>query len=91
MYEGYVPMTYSEYLKRMSKYFFNAVYHHSSFFSALYIFLLFYLPFYCVSDGEWGDHVTLQAAADLVYTCITLFVLLLHVIFYYFGVYFEHI
>ncbi|KAK4419217.1 OVARIAN TUMOR DOMAIN-containing deubiquitinating enzyme 10 [Sesamum alatum] len=34
MYEGYVPMEYAEYLKRMSK------------------------------NGEWGDHVTLQAAAD---------------------------
>ncbi|XP_022859870.1 uncharacterized protein LOC111380518 isoform X1 [Olea europaea var. sylvestris] len=34
MYEGYVPMEYGEYLKRMSK------------------------------SGEWGDHVTLQAAAD---------------------------
>ncbi|KGN52255.1 OVARIAN TUMOR DOMAIN-containing deubiquitinating enzyme 9 isoform X1 [Cucumis sativus] len=34
MYEGYVPMTYEEYLKKMSK------------------------------KGEWGDHVTLQAAAD---------------------------
>lgn len=34
MYEGYVPMEYAEYLKRMSK------------------------------SGEWGDHVTLQAAAD---------------------------
>ncbi|GAB4856670.1 hypothetical protein Ancab_040502 [Ancistrocladus abbreviatus] len=33
-YEGYVPMEYSEYLKKMSK------------------------------NGEWGDHVTLQAAAD---------------------------
>lgn len=34
MYEGYVPMEYGEYLKRMSK------------------------------SGKWGDHVTLQAAAD---------------------------
>ncbi|KAL0309698.1 UNVERIFIED_CONTAM: OVARIAN TUMOR DOMAIN-containing deubiquitinating enzyme 10 [Sesamum radiatum] len=34
MYEGYVPMEYAEYLRRMSK------------------------------NGEWGDHVTLQAAAD---------------------------
>ncbi|KAL7095865.1 hypothetical protein ACP275_10G049000 [Erythranthe tilingii] len=34
MYEGYVPMEYADYLKRMSK------------------------------GGEWGDHVTLQAAAD---------------------------
>ncbi|XP_022767320.1 uncharacterized protein LOC111311831 isoform X2 [Durio zibethinus] len=33
-YEGYVPMDYADYLKRMSK------------------------------SGEWGDHVTLQAAAD---------------------------
>ncbi|KDP30467.1 hypothetical protein JCGZ_16146 [Jatropha curcas] len=33
-YEGYVPMAYGEYLKKMSK------------------------------NGEWGDHVTLQAAAD---------------------------
>ncbi|GAB2212125.1 hypothetical protein Droror1_Dr00025472 [Drosera rotundifolia] len=33
-YEGYVPMEYDEYLKKMSK------------------------------GGEWGDHVTLQAAAD---------------------------
>ncbi|KAM7266980.1 hypothetical protein ACFE04_009146 [Oxalis oulophora] len=34
VYEGYVPMGYAEYLKKMSK------------------------------NGEWGDHVTLQAAAD---------------------------
>ncbi|KAJ8765853.1 hypothetical protein K2173_020369 [Erythroxylum novogranatense] len=34
MYEGYVPMAFGEYLKKMSK------------------------------TGEWGDHVTLQAAAD---------------------------
>ncbi|CAN0881182.1 OVARIAN TUMOR DOMAIN-containing deubiquitinating enzyme 10 [Linum grandiflorum] len=34
MYEGYVPMTYGEYLKNMSR------------------------------SGEWGDHVTLQAASD---------------------------
>lgn len=34
MYEGYVPMAYSEYLNKISK------------------------------NGEWGDHVTLQAAAD---------------------------
>ncbi|KAK5804188.1 hypothetical protein PVK06_031837 [Gossypium arboreum] len=33
-YEGYVPMDYTDYLKKMSK------------------------------SGEWGDHVTLQAAAD---------------------------
>ncbi|PHT36786.1 hypothetical protein CQW23_24486 [Capsicum baccatum] len=35
LYEGYVPMDYDEYVKKMTK---------------------------C---GEWGDHVTLQAAADL--------------------------
>ncbi|KZV42358.1 hypothetical protein F511_17847 [Dorcoceras hygrometricum] len=34
LYENYVPMSYDDYLKRMSK------------------------------NGEWGDHVTLQAAAD---------------------------
>ncbi|EPS59330.1 hypothetical protein M569_15476, partial [Genlisea aurea] len=34
IYEGYVPMEYAEYLKKMSK------------------------------NSEWGDHVTLQAAAD---------------------------
>lgn len=34
IYEGYVPMAYDHYLKKMSK------------------------------NGEWGDHVTLQAAAD---------------------------
>lgn len=34
IYEGYVPMAYGEYLKKLSK------------------------------SGEWGDHVTLQAAAD---------------------------
>ncbi|XP_058067757.1 OVARIAN TUMOR DOMAIN-containing deubiquitinating enzyme 12-like isoform X2 [Magnolia sinica] len=34
IYEGYVPMAYGDYLKKISK------------------------------DGEWGDHVTLQAAAD---------------------------
>ncbi|GJU61823.1 Orf y [Tanacetum coccineum] len=36
MYKGYIPVAYSDYLKRISK------------------------------SGEWGDHVTLQAAADLV-------------------------
>ncbi|KAL4279590.1 hypothetical protein GQ457_03G027750 [Hibiscus cannabinus] len=35
MYEGYVPMAYGDYLKKMNK------------------------------NGEWGDHVALQAAADL--------------------------
>ncbi|KAL6980324.1 hypothetical protein U1Q18_052669 [Sarracenia purpurea var. burkii] len=35
LYEGYVPMTYDDYLKHISK------------------------------TGEWGDHVTLQAAADV--------------------------
>ncbi|XP_011084315.1 OTU domain-containing protein DDB_G0284757 isoform X2 [Sesamum indicum] len=34
LYEDYVPMAYSDYLKKMSK------------------------------NGEWGDHITLQAAAD---------------------------
>ncbi|XP_002966964.2 uncharacterized protein LOC9631842 [Selaginella moellendorffii] len=34
-YEGYVPMKFSDYLKKMAK------------------------------NGEWGDHVTLQAAADV--------------------------
>lgn len=34
IYEGYVPMKYSDYLRRMGR------------------------------SGEWGDHVTLQAAAD---------------------------
>ncbi|KAK7279628.1 hypothetical protein RJT34_24683 [Clitoria ternatea] len=34
LYSGYVPMAYSDYLKKMNK------------------------------SGEWGDHVTLQAAAD---------------------------
>ncbi|KAK1290501.1 hypothetical protein QJS10_CPB18g01679 [Acorus calamus] len=34
IYEGYVPMAYGDYLKKMSR------------------------------SGEWGDHVTLQAAAD---------------------------
>ncbi|XVF31764.1 hypothetical protein REPUB_Repub17cG0020400 [Reevesia pubescens] len=34
LYEGYVPMKYKDYLKKMKK------------------------------SGEWGDHVTLQAAAD---------------------------
>ncbi|KAA8516562.1 hypothetical protein F0562_016932 [Nyssa sinensis] len=35
LYEGYVPMAYGDYLKKLSE------------------------------SGEWGDHVTLQAAADL--------------------------
>ncbi|XP_071910551.1 OVARIAN TUMOR DOMAIN-containing deubiquitinating enzyme 12 isoform X2 [Coffea arabica] len=40
MYEGYVPMEYSEYINRMSK------------------------------NGEWGDHVTLQAAADMLFASV---------------------
>ncbi|GKV47596.1 hypothetical protein SLEP1_g54484 [Rubroshorea leprosula] len=36
LYEGYVPMKYKRYYKKMAK------------------------------SGEWGDHVTLQAAADKV-------------------------
>ncbi|XP_020115217.1 uncharacterized protein LOC109729020 isoform X2 [Ananas comosus] len=38
IYEGYVPMAYNDYLKKLSK------------------------------SGEWGDHVTLQAAADSLYS-----------------------
>jgi hypothetical protein len=36
-YQGYVPMDFSDYLRKMSR------------------------------SGEWGDHVTLQAAADAVF------------------------
>ncbi|THG22231.1 hypothetical protein TEA_029217 [Camellia sinensis var. sinensis] len=43
IYEGYVPMAYGDYLKKMSK------------------------------NGEWGDHVTLQAAADSVWFCNFIF------------------
>ncbi|KAL6574859.1 hypothetical protein OROMI_012144 [Orobanche minor] len=45
IYEGYVPMEYADYLKRMSK----------------TPMMLIYLV---TRSGEWGDHVTLQAAAD---------------------------
>ncbi|KAJ0089246.1 hypothetical protein Patl1_33279 [Pistacia atlantica] len=45
LYEGYVPMKYKSYLKKMKK------------------------------SGEWGDHVTLQAAADRT-TTINLLLLL---------------
>ncbi|KAK1373080.1 hypothetical protein POM88_029273 [Heracleum sosnowskyi] len=40
LYEGYVPMAYGDYLKKMSK------------------------------NGEWGDHITLQAASDSVLNCM---------------------
>lgn len=64
MYEGYVPMEYADYLKTMSKYI-----------SCLDVFhiLLFYhceqtmvLTWLVTRSGSWGDHVTLQAAADSV-------------------------
>ncbi|KAG6512317.1 hypothetical protein ZIOFF_030417 [Zingiber officinale] len=43
IYDGYVPMTYSDYVKKISQ------------------------------SGEWGDHVTLQAAADSVYDSLLCF------------------
>lgn len=66
IYEGYVPMAYGDYLEKMSKY----LSAHPCFFLVV-SFLEIIVPYSDyhadgIRDGEWGDHVTLQAAADTV-------------------------
>lgn len=70
LYEGYVPMEYKSYIKKMKKY---AVIPVDSFaiskimFSSLDVNTnSMSISLYSTRSGEWGDHVTLQAAADRV-------------------------
>ncbi|XP_040861794.1 OVARIAN TUMOR DOMAIN-containing deubiquitinating enzyme 9 isoform X1 [Glycine max] len=67
LYAGYVPLAYSDYLRNMSKYV------HISHYAMLFLIMwLYFMSFVftasflcgCTRSGEWGDHVTLQAAAD---------------------------
>jgi len=69
LYAGYVPLAYSDYLRNMSKYV------HISHYAMLFLIMwLYFMSFVftasflcgCTRSGEWGDHVTLQAAADWV-------------------------
>ncbi|TKY51617.1 Ovarian tumor, otubain [Spatholobus suberectus] len=67
LYAGYVPMAYSDYLKKMSKY--VHIFHYPMLFLMLWLYcspLCSLIAFLCgcTRSGEWGDHVTLQAAAD---------------------------
>ena len=69
LYEGYVPMKYKHYCKKMKKY----GYYYINFAASIIeipefvIFLTVVLLKIIFSRyGEWGDHVTLQAAADKV-------------------------
>ena len=69
LYEGYVPMKYKHYCKKMKKY----GYYYINFAASIIevpefvIFLTVLLLKIIFSRyGEWGDHVTLQAAADKV-------------------------
>ena len=68
LYEGYVPMAYDDYLKNISKY--GAIPHLNFLASMFFIkFGSIHISMLDVNDyrtGEWGDHVTLQAAADAV-------------------------
>ncbi|EMS63361.1 hypothetical protein TRIUR3_06566 [Triticum urartu] len=70
IYAGYVPMDYREYLKKMPK----SV--PALFLLVVFVYLSIYVNeleckdahshfFMLTRNGEWGDHVTLQAAADL--------------------------
>ena len=69
LYEGYIPMKYKHYCKKMKKY----GYYYINFAASIIevpefvIFLTVVLLKIIFSRyGEWGDHVTLQAAADKV-------------------------
>ena len=67
-YAGYVPMDYREYLKKMSKWVFALLFVYKQMFS---LYCKYKSSFLLCSNnptrsGEWGDHVTLQAAADSV-------------------------
>ena len=63
LYAAYVPMAYDEYLKKISTYISSSLCHlRYTFFQ--FSFLMSKQNHY--RDGEWGDHVTLQAAADVV-------------------------
>ena len=67
-YAGYVPMDYREYLKKMSKWVFVLLFVYKQMFS---LYCKYTSSFLLCSNnptrsGEWGDHVTLQAAADSV-------------------------
>jgi hypothetical protein len=69
LYECYIPMKYKHYCKKMKKY----GYYYINFAASIIevpefvIFLTVVLLKIIFSRyGEWGDHVTLQAAADKV-------------------------
>ena len=77
MYEGYVSLAYNDYLKKLSKYC-AIVYFDDILFTKIFIKIFLMICLFSGSwtrSGEWGDHVTLQAAADWVWETITLFCL----------------
>lgn len=82
MYSEYVPMEYSQYLENMARYVVNdefALEFQFTIYASVctlftdthfQVFQAFLTVPGC-RDGEWGDHVSLQAAADLVISPIS--------------------
>ncbi|KAK2968189.1 hypothetical protein RJ640_018282 [Escallonia rubra] len=73
LYEGYVPMAFHDYIKKIGEYdsylaliLSSILYKAQSCLRCFVITFILLIPPFGFRTGEWGDHVTLQAAADVV-------------------------
>lgn len=72
IYEGYVPMAYGDYLRKLSKYGYSLYIKHALLMRCCCYGNMYWISWFACfvvlhcRSGEWGDHVTLQAAADSV-------------------------